>query len=161
MCIIPEWLYVNLISLWGNSVMPLALFTRKREKNINYDFKNPQKWCLERCFEVLFFSWWTKKKKYYEIQNHISKPKKSKIMFLCIVFVFVFVISKTISQVLIKWCPKPCFKVLFFVFVFVPAPSLSCYAVVASVSSHYHLHHCHHHYHRHRQHHCHHPWSLV
>ena len=32
MCMIPEWLYVNLISLLGNSVMPLALFTGNKKK---------------------------------------------------------------------------------------------------------------------------------
>ena len=32
MGMIPEWLYVNLISLLGNSVMPLALFTGNKKK---------------------------------------------------------------------------------------------------------------------------------
>ena len=32
MCMIPEWLYVNLISLLGNSVIPLALFTGNKKK---------------------------------------------------------------------------------------------------------------------------------
>ena len=36
MCMIPEWLYVNLISLLGNSVMPLALFTGNKENKIMF-----------------------------------------------------------------------------------------------------------------------------
>ena len=47
MCIIPEWLYVNLICLWGNSVMPLPIVHWQREKRK----EDIQKWGFKDLFK--------------------------------------------------------------------------------------------------------------
>ena len=59
MCMIPEWLYVNLISLLGNSVMPLALFTgnkKKRKLRSSYYALISKIDNLPYCGELFFLS---------------------------------------------------------------------------------------------------------